>query len=83
MLALPAHPAKGFQRPLQVFTKMPPIVESGSLTTPVGGSTPATSETPGGNSSFDEVSSVEKENEPEENQEMSAAKRRKSGAIAV
>ena len=77
VVALPAHPAKGFQRPLQVFTKMPPSVESGPLTTSVGGSTPATSEAPGGNSAFDEVSSVVQESEPEENQEMSAAKRRK------
>jgi len=34
VLALPAHPAKGFQRPLQVFTKMPPSSNISASTTP-------------------------------------------------
>ena len=47
------------------------------MTTSVGGATPAISKTPEGTSTFEEVSSVEKKNEPEENPEMSSAERKK------
>jgi len=34
VVALPAHPSKGFQRPLQVFTKVPPSSNISASTTP-------------------------------------------------
>jgi len=34
VLALPAHPSKGFQRPLQIFTKVPPSSNISASTTP-------------------------------------------------
>jgi len=34
VVALPAHPTKGFQRPLQVFTKLPPSSIISASTTP-------------------------------------------------
>jgi len=34
VVALPAHPSKGFQRPLQIFTKVPPSSNISASTTP-------------------------------------------------